>query len=103
MTNIIKDSLVKIISGSDKGKTGKVLKVDRKNNNVLVEGIGLRKRHIRPNQYFPHGGTKDIHVAFPISKIALVKEKVSETKAVKAVEKKGNKKIASKTSKPEKK
>ncbi len=44
-----KDDTVKVISGKDKGKTGRVLEVDREKGRVLVEGVALIKRHTRPN------------------------------------------------------
>lgn len=44
-----RDDTVKVIAGRDKGKTGRVLSVDRDNARVLVEGINLVKRHTRPN------------------------------------------------------
>jgi large subunit ribosomal protein L24 len=46
---IRKDDTVKVISGSDKGKTGRVLFVDRDHGKILVEGISMIKRHTRPN------------------------------------------------------
>jgi len=46
---IKKDDVVKVITGRDKGKTGRVLDVDRKRGKVLVEHVGLVKRHTRPN------------------------------------------------------
>lgn len=46
---IRKDDLVRVIAGRDKGKTGKVLEVDRFERKVLVEGVMLVKRHTRPN------------------------------------------------------
>jgi large subunit ribosomal protein L24 len=46
---IKKEDQVKVIAGRDKGKTGRVLQVDRRNGRVLVEGVGLVKRHTRPN------------------------------------------------------
>lgn len=46
---IKKDDNVKIIAGRDKGKTGRVLHVDREKAQVLVEGVSLVKRHTRPN------------------------------------------------------
>src|SRR3954465_10371061 len=39
---------VKVISGKDKGKTGKVLRVEPKKNRVFVEGMNIQKRHTRP-------------------------------------------------------
>src|SRR3982750_3381636 len=46
---IKKNDQVKVISGRDKGKTGRVLDVDRKTGRVLVEGVAMVKRHTRPN------------------------------------------------------
>ena len=46
---IKKDDTVKVIAGRDKGKTGRVLHVDRVNARVLVEGVSMVKRHTRPN------------------------------------------------------
>jgi len=46
---IKKDDTVKVIAGRDKGKTGRVLDVDRYTGKVLVEGVSLVKRHTRPN------------------------------------------------------
>jgi large subunit ribosomal protein L24 len=54
--NIKKDDKVKIIAGKDKGKIGKVLKVNRKNNRLLVEKINIVKRHTRPSQNNRQGG-----------------------------------------------
>lgn len=78
---IRKDDLVKIISGSDKGTTGKVLSVSPKG--ALVEGVGLGHRHVKPNQLNPRGGKKDIHVPVSLHKLALVTdEKASKTSRV---------------------
>jgi large subunit ribosomal protein L24 len=43
-----KDDMVKVISGKDRGKTGKVLRVDPKRRRVFVEGLNIQKRHQRP-------------------------------------------------------
>ena len=42
------DDTVVVISGKDKGKTGKVLRVDPKRQRVFVEGLNIHKRHVRP-------------------------------------------------------
>ena len=44
-----KDDQVKVIAGRDKGKTGRVISVDRALGKVLVEGVSMIKRHTRPN------------------------------------------------------
>ncbi len=45
-----KGDKVKVIAGKDKGKEGKVLTVDRKNNRVIVEGINMITKHLKPNK-----------------------------------------------------
>jgi large subunit ribosomal protein L24 len=45
---IRKDDNVEVISGKDKGKTGKVLRVEPKKNRVFVEGMNIQKRHTKP-------------------------------------------------------
>lgn len=72
MARIIKGDTVKIISGDNKGTTGKVLSVLPRQNAALIEGVGTRTRKVKPTQLNPAGGTKDIHVAVPLSKLALV-------------------------------
>ena len=44
-----KEDTVKVISGRDRGKTGRVLQVDRETGRVLVEHVMMIKRHTRPN------------------------------------------------------
>jgi large subunit ribosomal protein L24 len=46
---IKKNDTVKVISGRDKGKTGRVLDVNRDTGRILVEGIMMSKKHTRPN------------------------------------------------------
>ena len=46
---IKKDDLVRVIAGKDKGKTGKVLEVDRFTRKVTVDGVSIAKRHTKPN------------------------------------------------------
>lgn len=80
---IKKDDLVKIISGDNKGTTGKVVAVLPKKNAVLIEGLGVKHRKLKPSQLNPTGGHKDIHVATPIHKVALViDEKSGKTSRV---------------------
>jgi large subunit ribosomal protein L24 len=74
--------LVKIISGDHKGEVKKVLKVLPKTHQVLLDGIGIRERHLKPSR-FNKGGKKEIHVGIALSKVALVvDEKTSKTSRV---------------------
>ena len=53
---IKKGDLVKVIAGKDKDKEGKVLAVDKENNKVLVEGVNMITKHVKPNMQNQNGG-----------------------------------------------
>ncbi len=47
---------VVVIAGKDKGKEGKILHVDRKNNRVIVEGVNMISKHTKPSMQHQAGG-----------------------------------------------
>ncbi|MGL4825830.1 MAG: 50S ribosomal protein L24 [Alphaproteobacteria bacterium] len=61
---IKKGDLVFVLSGKDKGKTGKILKVLRDERRVVVEGVNLSARHHRPSPRHPEGGI--VRQEFPL-------------------------------------
>ena len=71
------DDEVVVISGKDKGKTGKILRVDRAKDRVYVEGINIVKRHQRPNPGRPNAPVGVIEREGPVhvSNVALVDPK----------------------------
>jgi large subunit ribosomal protein L24 len=70
---IKKDDTVKVIAGRDKGKTGRVLDVDRRKGKVLVEHVALIKRHTRPNpQRQIKGGIAERESPIAISNVMLM-------------------------------
>ena len=69
---IKKGDIVYVRTGSYKGKTGRVLNVDRKKNRILVEGINERKKHQRPSRKQPKGGIVTIEQPIHLSNVALV-------------------------------
>jgi len=70
---IRKEDTVKIIAGKDKGKTGRVLNVDRERGRVLIEGVGMVKRHTRPNpQRQIKGGIAESERSIAISNVMLL-------------------------------
>jgi large subunit ribosomal protein L24 len=72
-TKIKKDDTVKVITGKDKGKTGRVLQVDREAGRVLVEGVGMVKRHTRPNpQKQIKGGIAERESSIAISNVMML-------------------------------
>jgi large subunit ribosomal protein L24 len=71
------DDEVVVISGKDKGKTGKILRVDRSKDRVYVEGINIIKRHQRPNPARPNAPVGVIEREGPVhvSNVALLDPK----------------------------
>jgi large subunit ribosomal protein L24 len=70
---IKKDDFVKVIAGKDKGKTGKVLEVDRLSRKVTVEGLQMVKKHTRPNPSKQiKGGIADKPMPMDISNVMML-------------------------------
>lgn len=63
---------VRIIAGSHKGKTGKIVAVLPRQNAVKVEGLNVVKRHLKPSMLNPQGGSSEIHKPIDASKVALL-------------------------------
>ncbi len=61
--------LVEVIAGNDKGTTAKVLRVMPDNDLVVVEGVNIRKKHVRPTQANPQGGRLDKEMPIHISNV----------------------------------
>ena len=74
---IKKGDTVKIISGKDNGKEGKVLQVFPKKNLVLVEGVNIAKKHQKPQGQTMQGGVIDKSMPINISNVALIVNKKS--------------------------
>jgi len=72
MNKIKKDDTVKIITGKDKGKTGKVISIDMKKNTVKVEGCNMQTKHSKPSQMNPQGGIISQEGPIHISNVMLV-------------------------------
>lgn len=69
---IKKGDTVQIISGKDRGKKGKVLRVIPENSKILVEGLNLIKKHIKPKKGGEKGQRVEIPAAMNISNTMLV-------------------------------
>lgn len=67
-----KNDTVKIIAGKDKGKTGKVLKIDRSNDKVIVQGLNIVKKAVRKKSQQDKGGIIEIEAPLHISNVAII-------------------------------
>ena len=72
MNKIKKGDTVKVITGKDNGKEGKVVSVDMKNQKVVVEGVNMITKHAKPSQANPNGGIVQKEAAMDISNVMLV-------------------------------
>jgi large subunit ribosomal protein L24 len=70
--HVKKNDMVEIISGKDRGKTGKVLRVLPGKGRVVVENLNVIKRHTRPNQLNPEGGIIEKEAPLSISNVMLI-------------------------------
>jgi len=63
---------VKVIAGDDKGKTGKILSVNREKKRAIVEGLNLVTKHVKPTATSPQGGIEKKEAGIHISNLMLV-------------------------------
>ena len=78
---IKKDDIVLVISGKDRGRKGKVFRVFPKQNKVMVEGINIAKKHIRPKKSGQKGQIIELPAALSVSNVKFLCSKCN--KAVK--------------------
>ena len=69
---IKKGDTVQIITGNEKGKSGRVIKVFHAKNKVIIEGINMVKKHARPTQENPQGGIIQKEAAIHVSNVMLL-------------------------------
>ena len=63
---------VQVITGSNKGKEGKVLKVLKKDNRVVIEGVNIVKKNVKPNAQNETGGILEIEAPIHISNVKVL-------------------------------
>ena len=88
---------VVVIAGSSKGKEGKITKTLRRENRVVVEGVNVVKKHVKPNRENETGGILEVEAPIHISNVVVASKKESkkevkkETKTKKTSKKKESK------------
>ncbi|MBR5916333.1 MAG: 50S ribosomal protein L24 [Spirochaetia bacterium] len=86
-----KDDLVQVITGKEKGKSGKILKIDREKGKVLVAGLNMVKKARKPKRQGEKGGIVDIEAPIDISNVMIVCKKCGPTRI--GIEGTGDKKV----------
>lgn len=79
---IKKGDKVQVITGSYKGTVGEVLKVYPKTNKVVVEGVAIAKKHLKPTQMNPEGGIVEKEAAIDASNVMLYDSKAKKPSRV---------------------
>ncbi|WP_099222919.1 MULTISPECIES: 50S ribosomal protein L24 [Listeria] len=90
--HVKKGDKVKVITGKDKGKEGKVLAAFPKKDRVIVEGINMVKKHTKPSNINPQGGILNVEAPIHVSNVMLIDPKSGEPTRV-GYEVKGDKKV----------
>jgi large subunit ribosomal protein L24 len=73
----VSDSVV-VLAGKDKGKQGKVKSINFKTNRVVVEGVNIFKKAVKPNQANQQGGIVEIEKGLHLSNVALLDPKTNK-------------------------
>jgi len=76
--HVKKNDIVQVITGKDAGKKGKILNVDLNKGRVIVEGINIVKKHMKPTQSSPQGGIVEQEAAIASSNVMIYCEKCKE-------------------------
>ncbi len=79
---IKKGDTVQVLAGNDKGKTGEVLEVIPKDSKVVVKGVNVRKKHIKPRKQGEEGGIIPVECAIDSSKVNVVCPKCGKSTRV---------------------
>lgn len=91
MMRVKKNDTVVVITGKDKGKKGKVLKVFPKANRVLVEGVNIMTKHQKPNAINPQGGIVSKEAPLHISNVMPLNPETGKGTRVRIEEREGRK------------
>jgi large subunit ribosomal protein L24 len=88
-SSIKKGDNVIVLTGDDKGKSGRVTEVIREKSRVIVDGVNMHSRHTKPNAKNPNGGIIKAESTIHISNVAIVDPKSGKATRVGKKEEKG--------------
>jgi len=89
--HIRKNDIVKVITGREKGKVGRVLKVDRESGRIVVEKLNMVKRHIKPGKTHPQGGIVEKEAPLAFSNVLVMCDKCNKPTRIGMVQDPGGK------------
>ena len=84
---------VRILAGKDKGKEGRIIKTLKKDNKVVVEGINVIKKHVKPNRMNEVGSIVEVEAPIHASNVMIIDPKTKQRTRIGHTTDKNNKKI----------
>lgn len=90
---IKKGDNVQVLSGNDKGKTGEVLEVIPKTGKIIVKGINIRKKHVKPKKQGEEGGIIPVECSIYSAKVNVVCPKCNKATRIGYEKDKDNNKV----------
>ncbi len=87
---------VRVITGTNKGKEGKVLKIFRKEGRVVVDGVNVVKKHMKPNRTNETGGILEVEAPIHISNVKVLTKETKKEEKVKESKKEVKKEVKEK-------
>lgn len=76
--HVKKGDMVEVIAGEEKGKTGRILRLNPDKNCVVIEGLNRRYKHVRPSQKHPQGGRIQVEQPIHFSNVLPLSTKTSK-------------------------
>jgi large subunit ribosomal protein L24 len=73
-TKLRRGDEVVVVTGREKGKRGKILRIDREAGRILIEGVNMTKKTLRKSQQNPNGGIAEVEAALHISNVMAVEK-----------------------------
>lgn len=91
-----KEDLVQVVAGKDKGKQGKVVRIDRVKGRVIVAGVNMVKKAMKKRSQTDRGGIVEIEAALHISNVMIVCKKCGPTRIGYKIEGESRKRVCRK-------
>jgi large subunit ribosomal protein L24 len=95
-TRLRRDDTVQVVTGKDKGKSGKVLKIDATSGKVIVQGLNMARKAVRPKRQNDKGGIIDVEAALDMSNVMIVCKKCGPTRIGVAMDRGDKKRVCRK-------
>lgn len=91
-----KEDLVQVVAGKDKGKQGKVVRIDRNKGRIIVAGVNMVKKAMKKRKQTDRGGIVEIEAALHISNVMIVCKKCGPTRIGYKIEGESRKRVCRK-------